>query len=373
MSLPNDSDVSKLAEKLDELLASKGGLLGAQDGMVRDDQGRVRLHSDENECATDGYCPTQPLNEEGLPIMEIVEPVTNDSPADPPPRSSVSAQATLSPLPNWALSPAALAARRRERDQILDMLEREEQDELAREVVTASSTNATTQVSVPRTLDQIVRPRTDAPGPSPTLTAPTNVSIPLERTSKSGPSKDLDTGVLDMTTARKPKKQKSVSFADPFPSDHSKTNPDVDWGDVVPVPLNSRSPRTPGPGVMKEIVLERLAGASSSRVEDSDDEEEVDEGEDEDVSQDDGSDTEVPPEALRPSEESDESEDDPVADVDETDFDEAMLQREIALAYYARRNQIGLDVISGPLSDSTAINHMGAEPDIDDQVSRRTH
>ncbi|KAG8680313.1 hypothetical protein FRC09_018335, partial [Ceratobasidium sp. 395] len=119
LALPEDADVSKLAEKLDELLASKGGLRGAQASIPRDAQGR-------------------PLNEEGLPIVEIVEPIANDPPVEPAPSndiasSSVSRQAPLSPLPNWALSPAALAARRRERDRILDILEREEEEELARE------------------------------------------------------------------------------------------------------------------------------------------------------------------------------------------------------------------------------------------------
>ncbi|KAG8745953.1 hypothetical protein FRC10_006516 [Ceratobasidium sp. 414] len=375
-ALPNDASVSKLAEKLDELLAGGGGLLGAPANIARDDQGR-------------------PLNEEGLPIMDIVEPVTNDSRADPsskgiPSPLSVSNQAPLSPLPNWALSPTALAARRRERDRILDMLEREE-EELAREAAAdfaARNEGPTPQTklkhpSPPRTLDQVMGPRMDTSRPSPPtlVQAPTYVSAPLEHAPKNtpGPSMTADTGVPNANAARKPRKQKSVSFADPDPADHSNnqshmTNPDVDWGDVVLVPLNSRGARKPGPNVMRELVVEHPPGQPKipfDRMEDSDDEDEVVDDED-DAPQGDESDTEVPAGALHPSGVSDDESDDEdmTADVDETDFDEAMLQREIALAYYARRNQLGPDTTSGPLSDSTAMDQI---PSDDDRGNVRPH
>ncbi|KAG9128378.1 hypothetical protein FRC07_014791 [Ceratobasidium sp. 392] len=382
MTLPKDADVIKLADKLDELLASKGGLLGAQANIARDDQGR-------------------PLNEEGLPIVEIVEPVTNDSIAVPPPSgniaspSSVSQQAPLSPLPNWALSPTALAARRRERDRILDMLEREEEEELARE----ASANRAARKDVPapkaipeqpRSLDQVVRPRIDVSKLSPpTLAeAPTNISTPSEHTAKTtvGPSTTAATEVLNTGVAHKPKKQKSVSFADPLPPDYSNDRSheiklDIDWGDVVPVPFKPHNARRSEPNVMKELVVERQSSqfeVSSDQMGDSDDEDDTIEDED-DVSQDYGSDTEVPVEALRQlqvSDESDNEEAEAAGSVDETDFDEAMLQREIALAYYARRHQIGSDVTSGPLSDSAAMNQMsggddesGVRPEIDRSTS----
>jgi hypothetical protein len=40
MTLPDDADIDKLAENLDKLLASKGGL-DAYTSIPRDDQGRV--------------------------------------------------------------------------------------------------------------------------------------------------------------------------------------------------------------------------------------------------------------------------------------------------------------------------------------------
>jgi hypothetical protein len=42
MTIPDDANVNKLAEKLDELLASKGGL-DAYTNIPRDEQGRVGL------------------------------------------------------------------------------------------------------------------------------------------------------------------------------------------------------------------------------------------------------------------------------------------------------------------------------------------
>ncbi|QRW03631.1 hypothetical protein RhiLY_02630 [Ceratobasidium sp. AG-Ba] len=374
-SLPKDADVSKLAEKLDEILASKGGLVGVQAGISRDEQGR-------------------PLNEEGLPIMDIVEAVNDDSAADllpasgAPLQSSVSEQAPLSPLPNWALSPTALAARRRERDRILDLLEREEEEEFAREAIAARTDIPAPQVASksPRTLNQIVRPPVDVSRPSTLPAALTNVSMPPEDAAKPI-SPPANAGILNTGSVRRPKKQKSVSFVDHLPSDHSNDQSHaiglgIDWGDVVPVPFNPRNSRKPGPSIMKDLVVERGSNQrithAPGRIVDSDDEDYP--GEDEnDVSQDDESDSEVPLEALRPSEASEEDdkdgeEEDFVASVDETDFDEAMLQREIALAYYARRNQIGADVISGPLFDSTTTNQMtndgdrgAATPDTDDK------
>ncbi|KAG9093279.1 hypothetical protein FRC06_011584 [Ceratobasidium sp. 370] len=366
LALPNDANVSKLAERLDGLLASKGDLLGAQASIARDDQGR-------------------PLNEEGLPIIDIVEPVADDFLADPPP-SLVSSQAPWSPLPNWALSPAALAARRRERDRILDILEREEEEELVREADAdratrneiLSSQTVPKHPLPPRTLEQVMRPRMDVPRLShPTLAqALTDVTIPLDRATETtpGPSMTADNGIVNTEAARKPKNQKSVSFVDPIPADYTNDlshmiNLDIDWGDVIPVPLNPRNTREPRPNVMKQLIVERPPGQPRdpfNRREDSDDEDEVVEDED-DMSPADDSDTEVPAEALRPSgmsdDESDDEEAEVAADVDESDFDEAMLQREIALAYYARRNQVGPDVTSGPLSGSAAMNQTSSGDD----------
>lgn len=366
-SLPDDADVDKLAAKLDELLASKGGL-EAYSTIPRDDHGR-------------------PLNEEGLPIIEIVEPVTNESSAIRSPQVDVALpsvsvpaplETPLSPLPNWALSPAALAARRRERDRILDILEREEAEELAREAAASEPTGRNEKVPLaapttpPRTLDEVIRsPAANSGSPTPTPdrtsllpTKPNNEgSLPL-----SGRS---DTVAPQGTSAtRKPKKQKSVSFADPPPADSDDqplSEPKLDWGDVIPVPLKSNKPGpAKGHGVMKDLVVERpftQPSASTGRMADSDDEDEDEElNQVHDMPEDEDSEPEVPREALGQLETSDDESDGEgaaaTADVDDTDIDEAMLQREIALAYYARRNQMGSDVTSGPLFDPAAMDGM---------------
>ncbi|CEL55337.1 hypothetical protein RSOLAG1IB_01347 [Rhizoctonia solani AG-1 IB] len=364
MTIPDDTNVNKLAEKLDELLASKGGL-DAYTNIPRDEQGR-------------------PLNEEGLPIMEIIEPVSNvnESSATQPPADiaslsiSATGQAQLSPLPNWALSPAALAARRRERDRILDMLEREEEEEFAREAVAAVTREPTNRdlavphsvpTTPPRTLDQAVR--TSNPSSRPTTSLP--ISSSNEESSRNCGDSVAPTSQEPLTT-RKPKKQKSVSFVDPPSNDRDDRphtpKPELDWGDVIPVRLDSRKlGPAKGHGVMKDLVVERpigQLGGVPNRTVDSDDEDDG-EGDEElnethDVPEDEDSETDVPKEALGQLETSDDESDmgleDPTqtVDIDDTDFDEAMLQREIALAYYARRNQIGGDITSGPLYDPMA-------------------
>ncbi|CAE6436295.1 unnamed protein product [Rhizoctonia solani] len=363
MAFPDDANVDKLAEKLDELLASKGGI-DAYTNIPRDDQGR-------------------PLNEEGLPIMEIIEPVanTNESSVAQPSSMDITSssmsmlgQAPLSPLPNWALSLAALAARRRERDRILDMLEREEEAEYARAAAaTHEPTNRNSEAvsqPVPATplhaLDQAFR------SPDPNSSFPSGPSASSSNEESPRPSGDFVAPASqgDLAT-RKPKKQKSVSFVDP-PSNYQdgrsySPKPELDWGDVIPVRLDSRKPGlTKGHGVMKDLVVERPRSQSSAvanRVVDSDDEDEDEEpNEVHDVPEDEDSETEVPKEALGQLETSDDESDvdrEETAqgvDVDDTDFDEAMLQREIALAYYARRNQMGADISSGPLSNSTSMD-----------------
>ncbi|KAJ1307447.1 hypothetical protein OPQ81_001548 [Rhizoctonia solani] len=224
MALPDDANVDKLAEKLDELLASKGGL-DAYTNIPRDDQGR-------------------PLNEEGLPIMDIIEPVsnTNESSATQPSPVDIASssipmlgQAPLSPLPDWALSPAALAARRRERDRILDMLEREEEEEFAREA--AASQKATDQSLIasqpvpaapPRTLGQAFRVSKPSSGP-PARSLPINSSNE-ESAQHSGDSAAQASQAT--ATTRKPQKQKSVSFVDPPSNDQEPLTPkpELDWG-----------------------------------------------------------------------------------------------------------------------------------------------
>ncbi|KAF8754144.1 hypothetical protein RHS01_06249 [Rhizoctonia solani] len=343
MTIPDDTNLDRLAEKLDELLARQE---------------------------------------------------TQSSLADIPSSStSVSGQPLLSPLPSWALSPAALAARRRERDRILDILEREEEEEFAREAGAAvtyepTDRNSTVSHSVPttppRTLDQVVRSST--PISRPTASLP--ISSSYEGSSQPSGDSAAQPSREPLTT-RKPKKQKSVSFVDPPSNDHDDRprapKPELDWGDVIPVQLGSRKPGpAKGHGVMKDLVIERPTGQSASivhRVVDSDDEDEHEELNGiHDVPEDEDSETEVPKEAFGQLTTSDDEPDtdpeDPAQsiDIDDTDFDEAMLQREIALAYYARRNQIGTDIASGPLFNSSAmdrtVNHDEGKEQSDGGVMR---
>lgn len=75
------------------------------------------------------------LNEEGLPIIDIVEPVKEDAASPRPPAPVASPPIFDDPdlLPHWALSPAEKARRKAERERILDLLEEEERIEQERE------------------------------------------------------------------------------------------------------------------------------------------------------------------------------------------------------------------------------------------------
>lgn len=325
--------------------------------------------------------------------MEIMEPVTGEpsavrlSPIDVKPSSvSVSDQAQLSPLPNWALSPAALAARQRERDRILDMLEREEEEEFARE--TADAANDTTRNKVPRssgsttpprTLDSIIRAsKTESNGLA--FSSPS-----LDSQDQGNPRFSKDSGTAatsqEASAMRKPKKQKSVSFADP-PADSGSQRPTLeptlDWGDVIPVRIDSSRPGSAkSHGVMKDLVVERpFAGLKSvpTRLADSDDE---GDGEDlnevQSTSDDEESEAEVPKEAFDRQETSNEETDgeEATVDADDTDFDEVMLQREIALAYYARRSQMGAGVTSGPLSELNLMGQLPSRNNVEEGISEK--
>ena len=72
------------------------------------------------------------VNEEGLPIIDIVEPVPETKGPSPP--TSINPPSLDSDLiPLWALSPAEKARRRAERDRILDILEAEERVQLEKD------------------------------------------------------------------------------------------------------------------------------------------------------------------------------------------------------------------------------------------------
>ncbi|KAH9952092.1 hypothetical protein B0H21DRAFT_715752 [Amylocystis lapponica] len=98
---PTAEQVRKLSDKLSELLGDEA-------------DGPVQTRNKKGEL----------LNEEGLPIIDIVEPLSD--PAAAPSSEPIHVFDDPDLLPFWALSPAEKARRRAERDRILDLLEDEE-------------------------------------------------------------------------------------------------------------------------------------------------------------------------------------------------------------------------------------------------------
>lgn len=150
---------------------------------------------------------------------------------------------------------------------------------------------------------------------------------------------EIDTQVSAEKTQRlKPKK--SVTFDLPPEESPVSAGPQLDWGDVTPARLQPKQPSTPvAHGPTKFRVIERFPrklqlGSSSKDSDDESDPEPVldSDGEDESAS------TPVSHIGFH-SDESTEDGGDFEFDEGETDLDAAQHQREIALAYYEKREK----------------------------------
>ena len=74
------------------------------------------------------------LNEEGLPIIDIVEPVpTNNGTSPLAAASTAYGEFDRDVIPLWALSAVEKARRRAERERLFDLLEEEERVQEAKE------------------------------------------------------------------------------------------------------------------------------------------------------------------------------------------------------------------------------------------------
>ena len=169
---------------------------------------------------------------------------------------------------------------------------------------------------------------------------------------------DIDTTVSAEGSKRlKPKK--SVSFDLPPEESPVSAGPQQDWGDVTPARLQlQKSSTTPAHGPMKFQVVERFPrrlqlGSLSKDSDDESDPEPVP-----------ASDKEGKPDSAPvthvdfPSDESTEEGGDFELDEDETDLDAAQHQREIALAYYEKKEKFAAQAAAAFSSHS----HIGEDP-----------
>ncbi|KAJ6525712.1 hypothetical protein B0H19DRAFT_1198549 [Mycena capillaripes] len=264
----------------------------------------------------------QLLNEEGLPIIEITEPIQGSEP------QSSSYLDEDAPVPIADLSSAEKERRRRERDRILDLLEEEEQTDQARE-----------EESSQEQRQEILRKKKQAAQDE---VARLKAAKNMQRKMGKALLRDMSTS-RDQATPQPPApkqevvvqdaapaSRKTVTFADASApevetSESREGASDSDWGDVVPARLRANSGRALMSSArfdtapMKMQVVERMPGKPVEPQPDSDDESE-------------------PPDSPTISDEDEEGgfeSDEELAE--ELDLDFARHQREIALEYHAKR------------------------------------
>ncbi|KAL1944725.1 hypothetical protein VTO73DRAFT_3155 [Trametes versicolor] len=310
------------------------------------------------------------LNEEGLPIVDIVEPVpSSQGPAtsDPAPANS-----ETDVLPLWTLSPAEMARRRAERDRVLDILEEEERIEQEKEEAEERERFQTElekrKAAAKAEMDALKTAREMHKKMGKALLQ--NLAVARERDEQEKHAlEQAERQAREERTRLKPKK--SVTFAD-LPPDHenqpANSVPPLDWGDVAPVKLNAGKTTVITRGDMNKLpmkmnVVERVPGIGrgpksppppTSAPADSDDE--SDPGSPVPVDSDDGEiiHSDLSDGEDRPAPDHDESEDsgseqpgdDEPAEWDIEGYDFAQHQREIALAYYEKRATVGAEALA---------------------------
>ncbi|KAI0691024.1 hypothetical protein BC835DRAFT_138940 [Cytidiella melzeri] len=298
------------------------------------------------------------INEEGLPIVDITEPVTAVDYAFRPDPEGHFDDPDL--LPVWTLSPAERERRRAERERILDLLEEEERAQGQRDA----------EAERERHQQETERRKAAAKTEMENLKKARELQKKLGRAlirsvveSRDKEEKEkADLTEHDRLTAagtKAPKAKKSVSFAHDIDENgriksEQKEKADVDWGDVAPGTLRlsgKHSPESYDRQPMKLHVVERhprsLGQPSFQPTQDSDDESNP--GSLEDGAE--GSDSEDGFIGNHQPPESEESEDDlprdeQISDWNDEDFDFVQHQREVALEYYHKRRTIGAEAAS---------------------------
>ncbi|PIL24251.1 hypothetical protein GSI_14004 [Ganoderma sinense ZZ0214-1] len=342
----NPGQVRRISDRLGELLGEDA----IPDSAQRNEKGEL-------------------VNEEGLPIIDIVEPV----PANETSVAANAVPASQDPnlIPLWALSIQEKARRRAERDRILDLLEEEERiqqekDEVEERKRFKADLEKRKQTAEAE-MDALKKAREMQKKMGKALLK--NIVVAREREEQERRAEE-EAEKQAREERKKLKPKKSVTFADlPPDHEHQPANsvpmpPPFDWGDVSPATLQTptkdslitKNQMNGGP--MRMNVVERKPGQKGGpksppppRQRDSDDESEPDSAvtvdfDEGDVVQADHSDAEEPPSSSHG--ESDESDygvpqdDEPVV-WDVEGYDYAQHQREVALAYYEKRATIGAD------------------------------
>jgi hypothetical protein len=276
------------------------------------------------------------INEEGLPIVDISEPI---DPTDLRTIKSLPTPVTVEPLlPLATLTDEARARLRAKRDQILDQLEEEENQagiaQRRREMEEREASFRKKKEDAVNEKERLKEARELQKKMGRALLL--NVSKAREQERQEQAAQRLRDEVADQDRKRSPTiKKKTVAFVERTEQiDRSETDLDsassTDWGDVTPGRITQRKRPTLLAQALLDIhpmklnVVERMPSSkppySIRPGADSDDESEPEHFPD-------ASDTE--------------EEDEPILETDEIDFDAAQHEREIALEYHAKRDAIG--------------------------------
>ncbi|KAL5490394.1 hypothetical protein ACEPAI_5227 [Sanghuangporus weigelae] len=281
------------------------------------------------------------LNEEGLPIIDVTEPLGDESHTFQSPEAFLSEH---DPPPLSTMSERDREQIRIRRDRILDILEEEERRESERDL----------ERECKRQLEEVAQ--MDAESKAAAREMQKKMGKALLKNLAAQREKEEEEGkkVQEATSTDPPsqnrsatcKKKKSVSFANVPEVDEEKPKPPVAWGDVSVAKLKSGVPKarlksgTMNSQPMKFEVVERIPGVEQKPVQerDSDDESNGD-------AQDYGSNGDTEKGIVHPfdygygSDEHTKHSDD--SDEDDFDFSQASVQREVALEYIRLRERVG--------------------------------
>lgn len=322
------------------------------------------------------------MNEEGLPIIEISEPVESSSPSQDPPYFPVADD----PTPLTSLSDIQKESWRRQRDEILDALEKEEEREMGKEAEKEcheldkrrETAKAEAELRAAREMQKkmgkaLLRNIAEAREREERQRQEDNSAIHLRAGSSKSGEKSL-------------KPRKSVTFAEP-PKDGEEDKPNLQrmekkmkWGDVSAGPMNGssrqylRNKSDLGKQPMRLEVVERVPGQKRSEHIT---EEHLPDSDDESIPDDAPSRSHIPP-WLRDDEgpfspqrfsdddddDSDQDEEQNVDSQDDFDFDTARHQREVFLEYNRLRGTIGADIVKAMSSHT----HEAGEDEWDQPV-----
>lgn len=276
------------------------------------------------------------MNEEGLPVVEITEQVETAS------SSTGIAPPFSGDLPAWALSEEEKSRSRAERERILDMLEEEERLEGEREAAED---------------EELLVAKRERLRAARELQKSMGRALIMNVKDFKAKEEQKKKAFLEIDTAEKPKRlkpKKSVSFDLPPPPEESPISASLprDWGDVTPARLQSKRASSPDAhGPMKLQVVERFPRKLqlTPPLKDSDDES------DSEPAPDGNAEGSTPVNDVEfNSDESTEDGGDLEVQEGETDLDAARHQREIALAYYEKREMFAAQAAAAFSSHSHA-------------------